>query len=97
MSHITWIRLPDIPYAIYDMHAAAHKQSVYSFGGHLCKDSKKDLPFSYTNQVGSDGLASWLDILRHCKRSYYMDVLPYFLLCVYLKLLELFPLTFQIA
>uniref|UniRef100_A0A7S3QY89 Uncharacterized protein n=1 Tax=Dunaliella tertiolecta TaxID=3047 RepID=A0A7S3QY89_DUNTE len=51
LESLTWIRLPDIPYAIYDMHAASHKQSVFSFGGHLCRDSRKDLPFSYTNQV----------------------------------------------
>lgn len=30
---------------------AAHGPSLFTFGGHLCTGSKRDLPYLYTNQV----------------------------------------------
>jgi hypothetical protein len=48
---IYWTKLPDVPAGVYDGRAAADSSALYSFGGHLCVDTKGDNPFYYLNSV----------------------------------------------
>lgn len=53
-----WQRLPDLHPAIYDVRGGMSASgAVFAYGGHLCSDSKAELPFYYTNAVSKLDLA----------------------------------------
>mmetsp|Transcript_27298 Transcript_27298/g.59662 ORF Transcript_27298/g.59662 Transcript_27298/m.59662 type:complete len:469 (+) Transcript_27298:78-1484(+) len=51
-SRASWQRLPDMPTGVYDARMAANSQGIYTYGGHLCTNSKTDEYFYwYLNSV----------------------------------------------
>ena len=37
VTELTWTRLPDIPFGVYDFRASASPSgAIFTFGGHLC-------------------------------------------------------------
>jgi hypothetical protein len=50
-TRISWAQLEDHVYGIYDHTIGAAGDSVFSFGGHLCPDTKGRQPFYYLNEV----------------------------------------------
>lgn len=59
---LSWTRLPDLPFSVYDVRGATSSSEVSTFmyGGHLCTDSKTatKMEFSYTNTVSKLDLTS---------------------------------------
>ncbi|GAX76744.1 hypothetical protein CEUSTIGMA_g4191.t1 [Chlamydomonas eustigma] len=53
VTMVTWHRLPDLPVPLYDSRSALSPSSasVFTFGGHLCSETKGEAPFFYTNAV----------------------------------------------
>ncbi|KAK9820539.1 hypothetical protein WJX72_011414 [[Myrmecia] bisecta] len=47
----TWKKLPAMPYGIYYHSISVHGGVAFTFGGHLCSESKGDKPFYYLNTV----------------------------------------------
>lgn len=39
---ITWVRLPDLPFGIFQHSIAAHGAEIFLFGGHLCAETSED-------------------------------------------------------
>lgn len=56
-----WERLPDLPYGIYYHKIVLHDNFVYVTGGHLCSETKADMPNYYLNHVLRLDLTPWLD------------------------------------
>ena len=51
---VSWLRLPDLPLALYDIRGATSPEGAsFMFGGHLCTEGKDSsgLPYYYTNSV----------------------------------------------
>ena len=55
-----WQRLPDLPYGIYYHKVTVHGSSAYITGGHLCSETKGDMPNYYLNHVLKLDLTPWL-------------------------------------
>eukprot|EP00798_Chlamydomonas_sp_ICE-L_P022392 gene22392-29501_t len=51
LPQITWQKLPDLPFGIYDAKAIASSSSIFTFGGHLCTESQGEHLFHYVNEV----------------------------------------------
>ena len=56
-----WKRLPDLPYGIYYHKVVVHDNIAYVTGGHLCSETKGDMPNYYLNHVLRLDLTPWLD------------------------------------
>ncbi|KAA6426624.1 MAG: hypothetical protein FRX49_03734 [Trebouxia sp. A1-2] len=56
-----WERLPDLPYGIYYHKVVVHDNFAYVTGGHLCSETKGDMPNYYLNHVLRLDLSPWLD------------------------------------
>ena len=56
----TWQRLPDLPYGMYYHKVAVHGDFAYVTGGHLCSETKGDMPNYYLNHVLRLDLTPWL-------------------------------------
>ncbi|KAG1657365.1 hypothetical protein FOA52_015919 [Chlamydomonas sp. UWO 241] len=51
-QQVVWTVLPGLAPATYDLRGVLSASGVvFSFGGHLCPNSKGDMPFYYTNAV----------------------------------------------
>lgn len=51
---VSWLQLPDLPLALYDIRGATSPEgATFMFGGHLCTEGKESsgLPYYYTNSV----------------------------------------------
>lgn len=46
-----WQRLPDLPYGIYYHKVVVHDNFAYVTGGHLCSETKGEMPNYYLNHV----------------------------------------------
>ena len=55
-----WQRLPDLPYGIYYHKVAVHGNFAYVTGGHLCSETKGEMPNYYLNHVLRLDLTLWL-------------------------------------
>ena len=55
-----WERLPDLPYGMYYHKVAVHGNFAYVTGGHLCSETKGDMPNYYLNHVLRLDLSPWL-------------------------------------
>eukprot|EP00798_Chlamydomonas_sp_ICE-L_P017900 gene17900-24292_t len=51
ITQITWTAMPNIPAALYDSRATTSSKHLFTFGGHLCSDSKGEHPWHYVNEV----------------------------------------------
>lgn len=53
VTTVSWTRLPDLPFGVYDHSLVAHTAdgALFAFGGHLCTQSMGSMPFYYTNAV----------------------------------------------
>lgn len=64
VNHLTheqkWRRLPELPYGFYYGQAVVYNQEVFLTGGHLCSETKQDMPHYYLNHVLRLDLRSWL-------------------------------------
>lgn len=69
VNHITheqkWRKLPDLPYGFYYVQAVVYNQAVFLTGGHLCSETKGDMPHYYLNHVLRLDLRSWLGARMH--------------------------------
>lgn len=65
VNHFTheqqWKKLPDMPYGFYYNQAVVYNQAVFLTGGHLCSETKGDMPHYYLNHVLRLDLRPWLD------------------------------------
>ena len=55
-----WQKLPDLPYGIYYHKVVIHENFAYVTGGHLCSETKGDMPNYYLNHVLRLDLTDWL-------------------------------------
>ena len=55
-----WQRLPDLPYGMYYHKVAVHGGFAYVTGGHLCSETKGEMPNYYLNHVLQLDLTLWL-------------------------------------
>ena len=56
----SWMKIISLPMGIYSHKLVVHDNAAYVFGGHLCPESKGDLPFYYSNTMMRLELTSWL-------------------------------------
>ena len=56
----SWLKLASLPVGIYSHKLVVHDNAAYVFGGHLCPESKGNLPFYYTNTMMRLELTDWL-------------------------------------
>ena len=55
-----WKKLPDLPYGFYYNQAVVYNKAVFLTGGHLCSETKGDMPHYYLNHVLRLDLRPWL-------------------------------------
>ena len=55
-----WQRLPDLPYGAYYHKVDVHGNFAYVTGGHLCSETKGNMPNYYLNHVLRLDLTLWL-------------------------------------
>ena len=56
----SWLKLASLPMGIYSHKLVVHDNAAYVFGGHLCPESKGNLPFYYLNTMMRLDLTAWL-------------------------------------
>lgn len=64
-----WLKLPSLPYGHYHHSLVEHGESMFSFGGHLCSETKDGRPFYYLNAVHRLDLREAVQSYRALERS----------------------------